>query len=373
MCVAAEVIDGRGWRSWILAAVGLGLLAGCGRKADPAPAAPPPVVIGAENLTVVQSTLLATGPTISGALAAERMAQVRAEVGGSVLEVRAEQGQRVKAGDVLARIDDAALRDGYLSARAALRSAQSSGQLAARNSERTARLGQAGAVADRDVEQARQSVASSEAAVADAQSRLVTAEKQLARATVRAPFTGVVSERQASAGDVVQPGALLSTIVDPSSMRLEASVPAQQVAALKVGAAVDFTVSGYEGKRFTGRIERINPSVDPATRQVRLYVAIPNAGRSLVAGLFAEGRVQTDARTAPSLPPGAIDERGTGPSVLRVRGARVERVPVELGVLDEVAERVEITRGVAPGDTVLLGSAQGLAAGTMVRVRQDAR
>ena len=79
-------------------------------------------------------------------------------------------------------------------------------------------------------------------------------------------------------------------IIDPSSMRLEASVPSEDLSILRVGANVDFTVRGYD-RSFTGRIERIAPQADPTTRQVPIYVAIPNPGGRLVAGLFAEGRV----------------------------------------------------------------------------------
>jgi membrane fusion protein, multidrug efflux system len=358
-------------------AIGVGILVlllavgGCGRKKPAAPPATPPVVLGPENLAVAQDTNVQSGPTISGALAAEREADVRAEVGGSILAVSAEQGQRVAAGAVLARIDDTALRDQFLSTRAAVRTAQENLQLARRNADRTARLAQAGAVADRDLEQARASVTNAEGMAADAQARFATAEKQLARTTVRAPFSGVVSEKTVSAGDVVQPGGQLFKVIDPSSMRLEASVPADQLSAVRAGATVDFSVNGFGSRRFQGRIQRINPSVDPATGQVRIYVSIPNAGRTLVAGLFAQGRIATQSVRAVSVPLAAVDQRATTPSVLRLRASRVERVPVVPGLRDDVAERIEIKSGIAAGDTVLLGSAQGLSAGTVVRVRKE--
>lgn len=356
----------------IALALSLGLASGgcTGDKdaAAEAQSALQPVVLGPENITVAESRELVDGPTISGSLAPEREAEVRAEVAGAVLEVRAEPGQRVKRGDVLARIDATALRDAALSARAAARSAVANVQVTRRNAERTEALAEAGAIADRELEQAQWNVTSAEAASADAKARLVSANEQLDDATVRAPFAGIVSRRDASAGDIVQPGAALFTIVDPASMRLEASVPADALSGLAIGTPVTFTVNGYEGRTFAGKIERINPAADPATGQVRIYVTIPNAGGSLVAGLFAEGRVRTESRQGIALPFNAVDERGVTPSVLKIRGARVERTPVELGVRDAVAEAVEIVSGVAAGDTVILGSAQGLSAGTAVTV-----
>jgi RND family efflux transporter MFP subunit len=332
---------------------------------------PPPVLLGPENIAIVQETTLATGPIISGSLTAVREAEVRAETSGPVRESRVEAGQRVKAGAVLARLDDTALRDAFLSARAAFRSAEVTMADARRDLERDERLHQAGAVSDRALEQSRSRVATAEAALADAQARLVSAREQLEKTTVRAPFAGVVSEREVSAGDVVQSGTLLYTIVDPATMQLEATVPADQLQSLKVGTPVEFTVSGYGTRRFQGRIDRINPSADPATRQVRIYVTIPNRDQGLVAGLFTEGRVESQRKRAPAIPVTALDPRGMSTEVLRLHEARVQRVKVDLGIRDLAAELVEVARGLAPGDTVLLGSSQGLADGTVVRIQRE--
>jgi multidrug efflux pump subunit AcrA (membrane-fusion protein) len=124
-------------------------------------------------------------------------------------------------------------------------------------------------------------------------------------------------------------------------------------------------------RRITGRIERINPVVDPSTRQVRIYVAIPNRDQALVAGLFAEGRVATDTKRAVAVPLTAIDSRGNSPTVHLLKAGRVTETPVQLGVRDEAAELVEVVAGVADGDTLLLGSAQGVTRGSRVRVLQE--
>jgi len=348
--------------------------AGCGKdeSAGAEQSAPPPILLGPENVVTVQETTLATGPSISGSLSAVREAEVRAETSGPVRETRVETGQRVKAGAVLARLDDTALRDMFLSARAGLRSATVTLDEARRDLERDERLHQAGAVSERDLERSKTRVANTDASLADARARLVSAQDQLEKTTIRAPFPGVVSVREVSAGDVVQSGALLYTVIDPGTMQLEATVPADQLRSLKVGTPVEFTVAGYGARRFKGRIDRINPAVDPATRQVRIYVTIPNRDAGLVAGLFAEGRVESQRKRTLAIPVTALDPRGTSAEVLRLTDARVQRVRVELGLRDLAAEMVEVVRGLAAGDTVLLGSAQGLAAGTVVRIQGEA-
>ena len=326
------------------------------------------IMVGTENIAIAKTGSIMTGPSISGTLEPEREAVLRAQVQGSVLQTYADQGQAVGAGTVLARIDASGIQDAYNSARAAVVAARNSADIAARDLARGEKLLAAGAIAERDVEQSRRASIAAQAALEDANSRLAAAEKQFRSTTVTAPFSGVVSERPVSAGDIVQPGTSLFTVVDPSSMRLEASVPAEQLSLIRVGVPVVFTVSGYPGREFVGHIVRVNPTADPTTRQVRIYVSIPNAGRTLVGGLFASGRMSTAARTGLVVPTSAVDVRGTSPAVVRIRGGKAEKVQVQVGVTDKSSETVEVLAGLQAGDTLLLGAAQGITPGTPVRV-----
>jgi RND family efflux transporter MFP subunit len=330
----------------------------------------PTVTIGRENIALARLAELRSGPTISGSLQPRTEAQVRAEISGPVERTFADEGQRVRRGVLIARLDDTAVRDAYLSAKSAVRTAESALQNAQRNVERSTRLAQAGALPERDLETAQLNATNAEGTLADARARLASAQKQLDQTLVRAPITGVVSDRPVDAGDVVQVGAELFRIVDLGSLRLEATVPAAEIDRLKIGMPVEFGVSGFD-RRFTGRVERINPSVDPATGQVRIYVSIPNEEQSLVAGLFAEGRVATDEKKAIAVPLDAIDQRGTTPMLHVVKGGKVKHLPVRLGVRDESTDLVEVASGVTPGDTVLLGSAQGVIEGATIRITEE--
>jgi membrane fusion protein (multidrug efflux system) len=327
------------------------------------------VVIGPENVYVVAAEEIASGPALSGSLAAEREARVNAEAGGVVSAVFAEKGQTVRAGQVLARIDDAALQSQVISAQSGVRSAESAVQTAARDVERFQTLAGAGAVATRDLEAARNQLAAAQAQLAGARAQLANAQKQLAKTTVAAPISGIVSDRPVSAGSVVNMGMPMFVIVDPGSMRLEGSVPASELSAVRIGAPVRFTVTGYPGQTFTGTVARINPAADPVTRQVPVIVSIPNAQGALVSGLFAEGRVQNETRQGLMVPATAVDERGVQPAVIRVTGGKAERVAVTLGVRDPETDRVEVTSGLNAGDTLLIGAAVGTTPGTPVQVR----
>ena len=326
------------------------------------------ISVGLENIAVVSNSTIMSGPSISGTLEPEREAVLRAQVSGSVLQTYADQGQAVSPGTVLARIDATGIQDAYTSARAGLVAARNSADIASKDLARNEKLLAAGAIAERDIEQSKRASIAAQAALEEANSRLASAERQYRSTTVAAPFAGVVSDRPVSAGDVVQPGTALFTIVDPSSMRLEASVPAEQLSLIRVGVPVAFTVSGYPGRQFLGHIVRVNPTADPTTRQVRIYVSIPNAGRTLVGGLFASGRVSTATKMGLVVPASAVDVRGTSPTVTRVKGGKAERVQVQIGLTDKSSETTEILAGLMAGDTLLLGAAQGITPGTPVKV-----
>lgn len=353
-------------------AVSLASLAACGKKSDaPAESTPTSQTIGPDNIAVATSDTLSSGPSLSGTLAADREARLRAEVAGAVLQTFADAGQPVSEGTVLARIDDAAVRDAAISARSALTQATVAAQQAERELQRARSLAAAGAIAERDVESAERAHLSAQAGLADAQARLSSAEKNLRNTQVRAPFAGIVAERSVSPGDIVAPGAAMFTVIDPRSLRVEASVPAVALGEIKVGAPVRFTVNGAD-RALEGRITRIAPMVNAQTKQVAIQASVPNNAGVLVAGLFIEGRVASEKRVGILVPEQAVDQTGITPTVMRVKGGKVEKVDVQLGLRDDVAERVEVTTGLASGDTVLLGAARGISVGVAVTVSAPA-
>ncbi len=329
--------------------------------------APPATVVGPEDMAVVRAGRLETGPMLSGTLGAANTATITALLAGPVLATHVDVGVRVARGQLLAQLDDRTLQDAMRSARSAARAAEAAAENARRELSRQQQLLAIEAVAPRDVERARSTAASAAADVADARARVATSAQQLRYGRVTSPIDGVVSVRSASTGDVVAAGAPLFTIIDPSAMRLVASVPADGLADVRVGQPVAFTVRGYGGRAFAGRITQVSPAVDPATRQVDVYATIPNAGR-LVSGLFASGRVTTRATDGLVAPAGVLDTREVTPTVVRLRAGRVERVRVQVGARDDGTKQVLLTGGVVAGDTLLTRAAQQLPAAARVVV-----
>jgi membrane fusion protein (multidrug efflux system) len=337
----------------LLAAAALLALASVAcRREEQAPPPPPAVQLAPADVITVKSRTIESGPLVSGTLEAADSATVRAQLGGTIQKVGPELGQNVQKGALLARIDAGALGVQASSARAQLAAAQAQLDVARREVERSRALVAAGAIPRRDLEQAESRGEAQRAAVDQARAQLSTAADQLADANVRAPMTGVVAQRAVNTGDVVTQGATLYQIIDPSSVRLSASVPSDQLGVLEVGLPVRFTVHGYPDQTFDGAVTRIAPSADPATKQIAILVDVPNPAHRLLAGLFARGRVAAQTATGVVVPLSAVDTRSDPPAVLRISGTVVEHVPVKLGLRDPLRDEVLVS-GLRPGDRVL--------------------
>jgi RND family efflux transporter MFP subunit len=326
------------------------------------------IKIGANDYVVARTQSITTGPVISGTLSAATEANVRAEVPGPVVDVRVDEGQRVTKGQLLARIGPGAISAQQSSQSAAISSLRNNVALAQRELDRQQSLFHAGIAAKAQVDVARQQVDGARAQLAQAQAQIATTNVQASNTTLEAPLTGVVTKRWVSEGDVVQVGATLLTIIDPQTMQLEAGVAADSLQEIRVGTPIAFTIQGIDGKTFVGRIARVNPEADPATRQIKVFAEIPNDNGALASGLFAEGRIRSVTRVGVIVPSAAIDRRMTTPAVTRVRNGVAEHLPVVLGVIDDQNDRVEIRQGVAPGDVLLVGASQQINPGARVEL-----
>lgn len=361
---------GKGAGGWPLPRAPLLLLILAGCRSDTAPPAEAePVVMAPENIAIARIETLETGPYISGSLRPRQEAALRAQLAARVVAIYAEKGDAVSTGELLARLDAGELRATRRSALQAVGTAERAAELARTNVRRAEVLFRAGGVALREVENARLELANAESQLAAARAQLAAVEEQLADTEIRAPFAGRVAVRSVGQGDVVQPGMELFTVIDPSTMRLEAELPAEHLREVSVGTPARFRVRGYPEITFTGTVARIGPAADSITRQIEIVVSIPNASGALVADLFADGRIESEVRRGVVIPEAAVVDTDLGPAVVAVRLGRAVRVEVEIGVRDERRRLVLVTAGLGAGDTVLVGTASTITEGTPIVVR----
>lgn len=350
----------------LVVAIGLGAGA-CKGEPPPPPDADLPMLLGPESLSTVVRRELRSGPLLSGSLQAREKAELIAEASGSVLEVSVELGDAVKRGQVVARIETTGLGASYQSAQSAEAAAAEALALARTNLARTEALVASGSVPRANLEADQNALKAAEARMAEARALKTSAQTRLDATVVRAPLAGVVSAKSVNQGDVVAQGAKLLTIIEPSSMRLEASIASEHLSKVKPGVPVDFVVRGLGDRRFSGEIERVAPAADPATRRIKLLVSIPNVEGTLLTGLYAEGRVTSEKRSALAVPEDAVEREGANGSLVVIRAGRAERVRVELGIHDEQSGLIEVKSGVKEGERVILGAARSVKPGTKIR------
>jgi RND family efflux transporter MFP subunit len=308
--------------------------------------------VAPEDLLTVQSNALASGPVITGSVQPERKADLRAEVSAVVLQVLKENGEAVKRGDVLVKLDETAIRDSLNSAEAAARASTQPLEQAERQLERLKTLRASGMTSMQTLDDAEVRRNSAQSEVAAARTRAVLARQQLQRTLVRAPFDGVVSDRKVSAGDTAAIGKELLKVIDPTSMRFEGRVSADKISQVKVGQPVTFRVNGYD-QDFQGTVKRIDPSANDVTRQVEVLVGFANAVQPKVSGLYGEGRIDADTKAALMLPEGALVKAGDKAYTWRLKDNALAKAPLVIGARDPRTGNYEVKSGLAAGDMVM--------------------
>ncbi|MBI3713910.1 MAG: efflux RND transporter periplasmic adaptor subunit [Burkholderiales bacterium] len=335
-------------------------------------AAPVKLIIANEDVLNLQSNALASGPVVIGSIQPELKADLRAEVSSVVLQVLKENGESVKRGDAIVRLDETSIRDNLNSANDAARNAALALEQAERNLQRLKTLRASGMTSMQALDDAevRRNAAQSE--VSAAKARAVQAQQQLQRTVVRAPFDGVISERKVSAGDTASAGKELVKVIDPSSMRFVGRVSADKIGMVKSGQAVSFRINGYAQQEFRGKITRINPSANDVTRQVEVLVAFSDGKLPRVAGLYAEGNIEAESVSALILPEAAIVKSGDKSFAWLIKSAKLNKVELALGSRDVRTGNYEVRKGVSAGDVVMRNPNSSLKEGQTVEMTGSA-
>jgi len=342
------------------------LLAACDKRGAAPKTAAATLLLAPEDLRTVALGARAEGPVVTGSVQPERRADLRAEVSSVVLQVLKDNGEPVKRGDLLVRLDDTSIRDGLSSADQAVRAIAQAFEQAERQVQRLKTLQAQGMTSLQALEDAEVRRNSAQSELAAARARQVSARQILERTEVRAPFDGVVSDRKVSAGDTAQVGKELLKVIDPRTMRFEGLVSANRIDELKIGQRVSFRINGYATTDFAGTVKRIDASANPTTRQVEVVVAFAGSEMPRVAGLYAEGRIETGAAQVLAVPEAAVVRAGDATHVWRVNGQALHKVVVHLGERDARRAEFPVVSGLAAGDRILRAPGSTLVDGQKV-------
>jgi membrane fusion protein, multidrug efflux system len=327
------------------------------------------VLVNPSDVVPVSARRLEAGVSFSGELTPQDVTEVIAHFDGDLQRVLVREGQRVRKGQSLAVYKPIDVNDAWNSAQAGLLSARA-GLAAAVNAEKRAkRLLEAGAAAPSDVEAAEAARAAAEAVVKAAEGATNHAREDRERLDVPSPIGGWVSKVVVHNGDRTAVGDRLLTVVNTDTLELAASIPSEALGEVRIGTPIRLQVDAFPGAEITGKVDRINPTTEAGTRQVKVYTRIPNEDGRLVGGLYVGGRIVFNIReNASAAPVGVIRKEGAEQVVYRLRQGRAGRIPVQTGLLDEATGFVELLGAVEVGDSLLTGLLPGLRDGVPVRL-----
>ena len=293
-----------------------------------------------------------------GNLRADESIVIRPEIAGRIERIAFEEGQRVKKGALLARIDAAETR-------AVLQSSRTQAELDKQRLDRVADLRKKGFISQQALDEAQSSHARSIAKQRED-------EAKLAKSEIRAPFDGVAGLRQVSEGAYVAAGTDIARLEKIDQLKLDFRVPETYLAQLKEGLAVSAAVDSFPQASFPGKIYAIEPSVDEQTRTVLARARVANPELRLRPGMFARVSLTLGVReNAVWIPEEAIVPRGQDSYVFRIVDGKAELVLVQTGTR-KVGE-VEIMKGVAAGDMVVTEGTQRLVPGMQVSIIPSAK
>jgi membrane fusion protein, multidrug efflux system len=292
-----------------------------------------------------------------GTLRSDESVVIRPEIAGRIAEFRFEEGQSVKKGALLARLDSSEVR-------AQLASAVAQAKLDAQRLERAEDLHKKNFISRQALDEAHSNHARSQASRQEM-------EAKLAKSEIRAPFAGVAGLRQVSQGAYVAAGTDLARLEKIDQLKLDFRVPEVYLSKLKGGQQVKVQVDAYPDDAFSGTIYAIEPALDEATRTVLVRARVANADLKLRPGMFGRVQLQLAVREkAVWVPEQAIVPRGQDAFVFRVTNGKVDLVKVQTGAR-RVGE-VEIRSGIAGGDLVVTEGTQRIGPGSAISVMRDA-
>ena len=307
---------------------------------------------------------------LSGSLRAVQQAIVKARLAADVREVVAREGEAVKAGQVLVRMDATEYQARVEQARGNLNATLAQRDIANKTRDNNRALLEKGFISRNAFDNAASQLAVDEANVEAARGALDQVKKLLNDTVIRAPITGLIASRSVQPGEKVSPDNRLLEIVNLDLMEMEASVPTNDIARVVVGQQVRLRIEGLPDA-FSGRVTRINPATQPGSRSILVYVQIANPQHILRVGMFAEAQLSLLTKTnVLALPQSAIHKDSNGATVYVIDNGKLLKAPVTLGIEGRSGETplVEISGGLAFGAQVVRSDMGNLLQGTAVRV-----
>ena len=374
-------------RRVVVALVSLLVVAGIGgavawraaKKADdggPGKDTPVALHFAPDELAAVEARALPRWLAVSGSMQPVHQATVKAKVSGDVRQITVREGEAVQAGQLLVRVDTADLDARVLERQGQLQSAKAQYAMAEKTAAMNQKLLKQNFISQNAADNTESTFEAAKGSVQAAEAQLKVAQNALRDAVATAPLSGIVAKRHVQPGEKVAFDSPLVTVVDLKEMELQALVPSADIPELRPGMTVDLAVDGFPDRKFTGRIERINPATEAGTRAILVFVGIPNPSLTLRGGMFATGRIALAAGgPVPTLPATAVRTEAGQTYVWTISDGKLAKKMVLVGRRDDDAGRVELKTALPANMKVLAAKFDNLKEGApaLVRAPDDAK
>ena len=370
------------WLKWLIPVVAVAVLGGFvaralqARKAEQAPLTAPKTAmvldLSASDVVDARRVELTRTLEVSGGLKAVNTAVIKAKVAAEVKALTVREGDSVKRGQVLGQLDTTELDWRLRQAEQTASSTRAQADIAKRALENNRALVAQGFISPTGLETSVSNDVAAQANLQAAMAAVALASKARGDSALVAPIAGLVSQRLVQVGERVSVDAKLLEIVDLTKLELEAAIAPEDIVALSIGRPASLQVDGI-AQPVSARVARINPSAQVGSRSVMVYLAV-DPQPALRQGLFAKGRIATEAKTALAVPLSAVRTDQSLPYVLQVLDGKAQLRSVQLGQRGEVGGQpwVEIASGLGDGARVLAGTAGLVRDGTPMRLMPSA-
>ncbi len=336
--------------------------------ADAVPQAQSVVEFSQQDLYIVEPQTLEHTLPLTGTLTPFTEATVKAKVAGELIAVSVREGESVKQGQVLARIDPTEVLARVAARRADLAATRAQLDWADKNRASQKALLDKGFIAQTAFDNVKSNYDVAVAKLRATEAELTLAQKALGDSVLVAPFAGIVSQRHAQPGERVALDARVVSLVDLSRLQLEAAVPPAAIGQVRIGQPINFRVEGFGEREFAGRIERINPAATAGSRSISVYAVIDNRESLLRGGMFAQGALTLSrVEHVLTVPASAVREEIGQTFVYGIEDGLVKRKNVKIGTPD-AAGRVQVLEGLAAGERIVRVNLGNLREGATARL-----
>ena len=332
-----------------------------------------PVELAASDVTQVKLLNISQGLAVSGSLKAVNSAVVKARVAGELQGLTVREGDFVKAGQVIARIDASDLQSRVRQAREQAESAKAQIEVVQRQYDNNKALVDQGFISKTALDASLANLNAAQSTYKAALAATDVARKSVDDTVLKAPISGQVSQRLAQPGERVGVDTRIVEIVDLSRLELEATLSAADSTQIQVGQSADLQIEGSP-KTVAAKVARINPSAQAGSRSVLAYLSIDNSSADAIPlrqGLFAQGTLGTARASLLAVPLDSVRTDRPAPYVQAIEGGKVVYRSVELGARGTTdSTDVVAVKGLADSAVVILGNVSILREGTAIKFTQ---